>query len=291
MPRKFGNGIDLVNQKVINLGSPSAANDAVNKIYVDNLLDGRSWKMAVRAATTTNITLSGTQTVDGVALAVNDRVLVKDQSTASGNGLYLVASGAWTRTSDADTGAELVNATVYVSEGTVNGDKAFTQTANAPITVGTTSLVWAAVGGGTAYTAGNGLQLSGSTFSVVPNGTSIDVSGSGVKIADAAGGAGLTVSAGILAVGAGTGITVAADAVAIDPSVVVRKYATLIGDGATTAIAVTHNLGSQDVTYSVRDATSNEFIDTDAVATSTNVLTLTFAVAPTSNQYRVVVHV
>jgi hypothetical protein len=290
MAKRFGNGLDLANQKLVNLGSPSNPNDGVNKNYVDNLLDGRSWKQAVRAATTANITLSAPQTIDGVAVIAGDRVLVKDQSTASGNGIYVVAAGAWTRATDADTGAELVNATAYVSEGTVNGDKAFTQTANSPITVGTTSLTFAAVGGGTAYTAGNGLQLASTTFSVLANGTSIDVSASGVKIADAAGGAGLTVSAGILAVGAGTGITVGADTVSIDTSVVVRKYAATIGDGSTTAIAVTHSLGTKDITYSVQDAATGEFIDTDAVATSTTVLTLTFAVAPTSGQYRVVVH-
>lgn len=290
MATKVLNGLDLSNQRIVSLGDPSTATDAVTKQYVDNLLNGLAWKAAVRAATTANITLSGTQTVDGVSLVATDRVLVKDQTTASANGIYVVAAGAWSRATDADSAAELVNATTYVSEGTVNADKAFTQTANAPIVVGTTNLAFAQQGGGTAYTAGNGLSLSSTTFSVLANGTSIDVSGTGVKIADAAGGNGLTVSAGVLAVGAGTGISVAADAVAVDTAVVVRKYAANVGNGSSTSIAVTHNLGTRDITWALYDSSTFEDVMADGVRTDANTLTLTFASAPSSNAYRVVVH-
>lgn len=295
MAKKFLNGIDLNNQRIVLVASPSTGTDATNKDYVDNLIQGLSWKQAVRVATTANGTLASAfangSVIDGVTLVTGNRILIKDQTTQTENGIYTVnASGAPTRATDADTAAELVNATVYVSEGTVNADKAFTQTANAPITVGSTNLAFAQQGGGTAYSAGNGLQLSSTTFSVQANGSSIDVSGSGVRIADAAAGAGITSTSGVLAVGAGTGITVNADDVAINTSVVVRKYAVAIGDGSATSIAVTHSLGTQDITWSVRDATSHAFVETDGVATSTTVLTLTFATAPTSGQYRVVVH-
>jgi phage-related tail fiber protein len=148
MARKMLNGIDLNGQRGQNFADPSAANDAATKSYVDNLAAGLAWKPVVRAATTANVTLSGTQTIDGVALVASDRVLVKDQSTASGNGIYVVAAGAWVRATDADSAAELVNATVLVSEGTTNADKAWTQTVNAPITVGTTGLTFAQFGGG-----------------------------------------------------------------------------------------------------------------------------------------------
>ena len=114
---------------------------------------GLSWKQRVRAATTANITLSGAQTIDGVSVIAGDRVLVKDQSTASQNGLYDAASGSWTRTTDADSGAELVNASVYVSEGTVNEDTQWTCSTNAPITVGSTSLAFAQ------FTSGGGAGL------------------------------------------------------------------------------------------------------------------------------------
>lgn len=255
------NGLNLTNQRITNLADPSAATDATTKQYVDNLINGLAWKDAVRAATTTNGTLASafanSSVIDGVTLATGDRILLKNQTAGAENGIYTVnASGAPTRAVDADSSGDLVNATVYVSEGTVNGDKAYTQTANAPITVGTTALVWVEIGGGTAYTAGSGLTLTGSTF----------------------------------AVGAGTGITVNADDVAVDTAVVVRKFSGLIGDGSTTAIAVTHSLGTQDITWSVRDASTNAFVMVDGVATSTTVLTLTFATAPASNAYRVVVH-
>jgi hypothetical protein len=100
----------------------------------------------VRAATTASITLSGTQTVDGVALAVGDRVLVKNQTTASQNGVYVVATGAWTRATDADTGGKLIGATVTVNEGTANGSanttRQWAQTTPATITIGTSGITW-----------------------------------------------------------------------------------------------------------------------------------------------------
>lgn len=298
MAKKILNGLDLNNQRIISLADPSAATDATTKQYVDALIQGLSWKTAVRAATTAAGTLASSfangSVIDGVTLATGNRILIKDQAAPAENGIYVVAaSGAPTRATDADSATELVNATVFVSEGTVNADKSFTMTANAPITLGTTGLTWAQQGtGGTTYSAGNGLQLVSTTFSVLADGSSIGVSASGIKLAAAAGGNGLTVNGttGVIDVGAGTGISVAADSVALDTSVAVRKFAATIGNGSSTSIAVTHNLGTRDVTYSIYDATSFTFVDTDAVSTDANNLTLTFAVAPTTNQYRVVVH-
>lgn len=262
MARAVGNGLNLQNQRIVNVGDPSSATDAVTKQYVDNALAGLAWKQPVRVATTTNGTLSTAfangQTIDGVTLATGDRILIKDQSTGADNGVYVVAaSGAPTRATDADSTAELQSATVFVVQGTVNGDKAFTQTANSP-TVGSTALAWAQVGGGTTYTAG----------------------------------AGLTDTSGTFAVGAGTGIVVNADDVAVDPSYAgfAKRYAAAIGDGSTTAITVTHNLGTRDVSVSVYEASgSYNEVDTDVAHATTNTLTLTFATAPSSGQYRVVV--
>lgn len=261
MSKKFYNGVDLVNQRIVNLADPSAATDAVTKQYVDALVNGLSWKSAVRAATTANGALATAfangQVIDGVTLATGDRILLKNQTTQSENGIYIVAaSGAPTRAPDADSAAELVNATVYVSQGTTQADTAYTQTANAPITLGTTALTWTTVGGGTPYVGGNGLILTGTTFDVV----------------------------------AGTGISVAADSVGIDTAVVVRKYAASIGNGSSTSIAVIHGLGTKDITYSIQAVSTGEFVDCDAVATDNNTLTLTFAVAPSASQFRVVVH-
>lgn len=123
MSMKVMNGLDLQGQRITALGSPSSATDAANKSYVDGLVQGLSWKSAVRAATTAAGTLSSSfangSTIDGVTLATGDRILVKNQATGSENGIYVVASsGAPTRATDADAGSEIVNASVYVSEGT-----------------------------------------------------------------------------------------------------------------------------------------------------------------------------
>ena len=104
-------------------------------------------KQTVRAVSTTNITLSGTQTIDGVSVVAGDRVLVAGQTTGANNGIYAVAAGAWTRTTDADTSAEVVSGIeVTVSEGTVNADTVWELSTNDPITLGTTSLAFLMVG-------------------------------------------------------------------------------------------------------------------------------------------------
>ena len=99
---------------VTGLSTPSASSDAATKAYVDTVVSGLDAKASARVATTANITLSGTQTIDGVSVIAGDRVLVKDQSSPAANGIYLVASGSWTRTTDADTWDELVSAFVFV---------------------------------------------------------------------------------------------------------------------------------------------------------------------------------
>lgn len=115
--------------------------------YVQNELAKLPTKKPVRVATTANITLSGTQTIDGVAVQVGDRVLVKDQTNAAQNGIYVVAASAWTRATDADSAAEVYpNITVEVSEGTLQADTTWRLTNNGSITLGTTLLEFARIG-------------------------------------------------------------------------------------------------------------------------------------------------
>lgn len=119
--------------------------------YVDGLFFGNPWKVSVRAATTANVNLSTAvengDSIDGITLATGDRVLAKNQSSASENGIYVVqASGSAVRAIDGDAGVKLVNAMVAVQEGTANADKVFTCTTNAPITLGSTSLTWVELG-------------------------------------------------------------------------------------------------------------------------------------------------
>lgn len=117
----------------------------ISESKVNELLEGLKTKQPVRVATTANITLSGTQTIDGVALSVDDRVLVKDNSTQSQNGIYLVKAGAWVRTDDANTATELTNAVVSVLEGTANSGATFRQITTS-ITLGSSNIVWQSFG-------------------------------------------------------------------------------------------------------------------------------------------------
>lgn len=109
---------------------------------IADALAGLKWKsLSAKAATTANITLSGAQTIDGISIIAGDRVLVKNQSTGSQNGIYVAAAGAWARSTDADSSAELQSALIAVDQGTSNGNSAWLQTAD-NVTVGSTSLTW-----------------------------------------------------------------------------------------------------------------------------------------------------
>jgi uncharacterized cupin superfamily protein len=134
--------VNVTGGAITGLSSPAASSDAATKGYVDALLGGTSaTKLPVRAATTTNITLSGAQTIDGVSVVAGDRVLVKNQSTAANNGIYVAASGAWARAADADTSAEMFSGLlVEVSEGTTNGTQLYVLATANPITLGSTGL-------------------------------------------------------------------------------------------------------------------------------------------------------
>jgi hypothetical protein len=136
-------------------------------IAVDAARTGLVVKASVRAATTANITLSNTQTIDGVALSVGRRVLVKDQTVGSENGIYVVASGAWSRSTDADTDADVVSGMfVFVEQGTTNADSGFVLATDDAIIVGTTSLVFAQFSGAGQIISGLGLTKVGNTLDV-----------------------------------------------------------------------------------------------------------------------------
>lgn len=157
--------VSLNSQKITSLADPTTGTDAATKQYVDSAITGLDWKQSVRVATTANGALAtayeNTDVVDGVTLATGDRILLKNQTTGSENGIYTVnASGAPTRATDADVNAEVTTGmTVPVSEGTANADSAWILTTNDPITVGTTSLAFTKLGpttvSGTAKFAGN----------------------------------------------------------------------------------------------------------------------------------------
>jgi hypothetical protein len=133
--------------------TPSGSTDAANKAYVDSSVAGLSWKQAVRVATTADGTFASAydngSTVDGVTLATGDRILIKNQSDQTTNGIYIVAaSGAPTRATDADSAAEILQASVYVQEGSTLADTQWVNTTNAPITLGATNIVFAQLSSG-----------------------------------------------------------------------------------------------------------------------------------------------
>ena len=133
--------------------TPSASTDIANKSYVDTVAQGLDTKASVVAATTVDITLSGAQTIDGISIVAADRVLVKNQTLSQNNGLYLCASGAWTRTTDMNTWAQVPGAYVFVEDGTTQADTGWVCTSNAGGTLGTTAITWAQFSG-----AGSGVS-------------------------------------------------------------------------------------------------------------------------------------
>jgi len=134
---------------------------------VDAARTGLDAKESVRVATTANITLSGTQTIDGIALSAGNRVLVKNQTSASQNGIYVVASGAWTRATDADVSAEVTPGMfTFVEQGTANATTGWVLATSGAITLGTTALSFVQFSGAGVVTAGAGLTQSGSVISV-----------------------------------------------------------------------------------------------------------------------------
>ena len=171
-------------QLLTNLSDPISNQDAATKSYVDNTAQGLNVKESCLVSTVGNIALSGTQTIDGVAVVANDRVLVKNQTTTSTNGIYVVAAGAWSRSADADTWNELISAFTFIERGTVNADTGWVCTVDAGGTLGTTPVTFSQFSGAGTYQAGTGLSLTGNTFALT------------TPVAVANGGTGVTTSTG-----------------------------------------------------------------------------------------------
>lgn len=150
---------------IIQPNAPTNAFHLANKNYIDNLITGITWKGSVRVATTTNITLSGLQTVDGISLVAGNRVLVKNQTLSQNNGIYIVSAGAWTRATDCDSAAELETTTVLVTLGTANKNTQWTESL-AIVTIGTDPVTFVQIAGAGVYTNGSGITLTGNVFSI-----------------------------------------------------------------------------------------------------------------------------
>lgn len=231
-----------------------------------DLFPGSAFKKSCAVATTANITLSGTQTIDGIAVAVGDRVLAKNQTTASTNGIYVVSATAWARSGDANTAAEIASALVCIDKGTANGGKLFTNTFKSTDVLGTTNMPWygvittldvlTAVNGGTgqsSYAVGDLLYASSATalskLADVATGNVL-LSG-GIGVAPSYGKVGLTTHvSGVLPVAnGGTGL----NSLPSGGPLTRNSYSALVGaslQGTTNRVTVTsYESGLGDISY------------------------------------------
>ena len=231
--------------------TPSAATDIANKQYVDYALLGISWKAPAKAATTVNITLSGPQTIDTVSVVAGDTVLVKDQTNSAQNGIYTVQTGAWTYAVGSTTWAQYIGAVIYIVSGG-QATAAFYTTAQPGGTLGTTAMNWYNLSFSSSYTAGTGLTLSGTQFSITNTGVTAASVGSASKTLTA------TVNAqGQLTALADTNIAIAGSQITsgtIGSSYLSGSYTGITGVGTLTA--GTWNASTIGVAYGGTGATT-----------------------------------
>lgn len=318
--------VAMNSQQITGLADPSNAQDAATKNYVDSVLNGLAWKDSVRAASTANGTLASAfangSVIDGVTLATGDRILIKNQTTGSENGIYVVAaSGAPARATDSDSQSDLLSTAVFVSEGTTQADTAWVLQTNAPITVGSTSLAYVQFGAGSSYSSGTGINIAGNVINlVVPvvvssGGTGATTltnhgvllgQGTGAIVAVAVGATGTVLRGqtgadpvfgavvlttdvtGTLPVANGGtgGATAAAAKTALG---FMSRFAQSYGDGAALSYNIDHNLGTLDVIVMIVRVSDGVVVEADITVSTTNRVIVAHAVAPTSNQYRCIV--
>ena len=247
--------------RIINLPDGTDPQHPATVAQLSAISEGLAWKDNVRTASTANVnTSSPGSTMDGITLSTNDRILLKDQTDAAENGIYIFngASTALTRAEDAADFDSLESAVVTVDEGTANEGSTWRQT-EVNGTIDTDDLLWTSFGA----TVGQATETSAGRIELATQGE-VNVGTDAERAVTPATLAGYT------------GFT--------------RKYSTSIGDGSNTSYTVTHNLGSRDVTVAVyRNSGNYDEILVETRHDTTNTAVIVFAAAPSSNQFRVVV--
>jgi hypothetical protein len=260
MPKKIFTDFDFQSvSKVVNLPAPSASGDAAPKSYVDSLVEGLAWKDSCRVATQSNLNLASPgATIDGITMVSQDRVLVRSQTAAAENGIYVWNGAAvtMTRSLDASTFPELEQAVTTVEEGTSAGAVYRQDQING--TLGSSNINWVSFG-----TAAPAASETTSGIAELATQAEVDTGTDNVRI----------VTPQKLANWSGR----------------LKKFAVNIGDGSATSYTVTHNLNSLDVGVSVFQNSNGEDVITDVARATVNTVTVVFATAPASNAYRVVV--
>lgn len=314
--KRDGNG----NAKV---ATPTDSNHIATKGYVDAARQGLDVKQSVRVATTAAINLASDlnagDTIDGVTLVAGDRVLVKNQSTALENGIYVATtSGAASRSSDAngtaDTGELKSGTFTFVEEGTVNSDKGFVVSTNGTITIDTTAIAWTQFSGAGSFTSGDGLSQDGNTINVNVTANRTAITADAIDIASTYVGQSSITTLGTITTGVWNGTDVAvtdggtgasdaasartnlgikttAGAVTTSTSTLARIAkqgcaASVTGVSTTT---VTHNFGTTDVIVQIYEVATGATVIGDVTRANADTVSVVLYGTISANDYTIVV--
>jgi hypothetical protein len=307
------------------VATPTDSNHIATKGYVDAARQGLDVKQSVRVATTAPINLASDleagDTIDGVTLVAGDRVLVKDQSTATENGIYVaVASGAASRSSDAngtaDTGELKPGTFTFVEEGSVHSDKGFVVSTNGTITIDSTSITWTQFSGAGSFTAGDGLGQTGNTIDVKVTANRTAITADAIDIASTYVGQDSITTLGTIGTGtwAATDVAVehggtggstaatartnlgietpgAAESATTSTPVLARiaKQGCAASSSGTSTTVVKHNFSNVNVIVQIFQVSTGEIVIGDVTARTADAITVALLGTISANDYTIVV--
>lgn len=279
--------LDLNNVRLTNIADPVNAQDAVNLRTLNATQEGLNPKGGVRVVATSNITLSGSQTIDGETTVTGDRVLLTAQSNPAENGIWIAnSSGAWTRASDANVWSELVGAHTFVIEGSASyKGTGWLCTVEPGGTLGATAVTWIQYTGSGTIVDGAGLGKSGNEIFVKVDDQTIKIDTDILK-------AKLLTSGGIAYSAGGMYIDVDDTTIGLSAGKLIikndfrtpHKYKEVTGNGSATSFAWNHGLGTYDFILVGRDPDTGAEVEVGIDRVDTNNINLVFAQAPVLNK-------